>query len=121
MACATITVTDITKTPQNLATLLAGGTLPSGYSIVPTKGIAPPALIGSTVAYLSIQADPSNGGTNVYKGDENVANNDSCQGKVLTAGATDVQQMYPMTVNLNEIYLTASANNAKINIEVHWA
>lgn len=120
MNSATITVTDITKTPRNLSDLLSNGS-GGGYTVVPAKGIFTPLTITATVSYLSIQASYTNGGTIVYKGDENVKNNGTRQGKELLAGDTDVQQASPYIVNLNEVFLMASANGAIINVEVHNA
>lgn len=136
MQCATITVTDITQKPQNLMTLLSQGNQP-GYTVVPAGGIsgkttggglagdsALPATVGmiGSVSYLSIQASVTNsGGQTIYKGDENVATNGSCQGKELAAGTIDAIQGMERAVNLAEVYVTASANGAKFNVEWHYA
>ncbi len=120
MNSCTITVTDITKTPRNLYDLLSNGS-GNGYTVAPTKGIFAPLTIIGSVAYLSIQASYNNGSTIIYKGDESVANNGTRQAKELKAGDTDVQQAYSYSVNLNEVFLTASANGGVVNVEVHYA
>jgi hypothetical protein len=120
MNSATITVTDITQTPRNLSDLLQNGS-GKGYTVVPSSGIFKPLTIINAVAYLSIQASYTNGGTIVYKGDEDVKTDGSRQAKELHAGDTDVQQAYSYSVYLGEVYLTASANGAIINVEVHYA
>jgi hypothetical protein len=123
MFAVTITITDRTQTPQNLYTLITKGSQ-TGYTVAPAAGIAPSNLTQSQtgcVSYLSIQASYKNGGTTVYKGDENVKNDGSRQAKELNAGDTDVQQAYSYSTNLNEIYLTASANAAVVNVEFHYA
>ena len=121
MAVATITITDITQKPLNLYTLLTQNSTP-GYTVVPAAPLSAniPGMVAG-VAYLSVQASYNNGGTVVYKGDANVKTDGSRQAKEMVAGDTDVSQAYPFTVNLNEIYITASANGAKVNLEAHHA
>jgi hypothetical protein len=77
-----------------------------------------PILIAS-VTYLSIQASYTNAGTIVYKGNAGVKTDGTCQAKELAAGDTDVQQAPDYSTNLNDIYITASANGAVVNVEVH--
>jgi hypothetical protein len=123
MFAATITITDITKPVQNLYTLLSQGSQP-GYTVAPAAGFQPSNLTQSqvsAVAYLSVQASYLNAGTIVYKGDENVKSDGSRQSKELAAGDTDVQQAYSYSTYLYEIYLSASANGARINVEIHYA
>jgi hypothetical protein len=115
----TVTITDTTQTPQSIYNLLTKPNLP-GYTVVPAVAANPnvPTLTAS-VTYLSIQASYGNGGTVVYKGDQGVKNDGTRQAKELIAGDTDVQQAVQYSVNLNLIYLTASANGAKVNVESH--
>jgi hypothetical protein len=120
MNSCTITVTDITQKPRNLYDLLSTGS-GAGYTVAPAVGIFPKLTIIGCVAYLSIQASYTNGGTVVYKGDEDVKTDGSRQAKELHAGDTDVQQAYSYSVYLGEVYLTAGANGAIINVEVHYA
>jgi hypothetical protein len=115
---ATITITDITQPAQNLFTLLSKGSMP-GYTVVPNGGIITPMTLIGGVSYLSVQASLSNSAI-VYKGDEKTANDGSRQGKEMPAGSADVIQGLPTSVNLQEIYLRASANGAKINVEIHY-
>ena len=117
---ATITVTDITKTPRSLQDILSKGS-GGGYTVVPSAGSTVALSFIAGCSYLSVQASYKNGAAIVYKGDDNVKTDGSRQSKELSAGDTDVQQAYPYSVNLNEIFLTASANNAVINVEVHYA
>jgi hypothetical protein len=118
MNSATITVTDNTQSPRNLYDLLSTGS-GKGYTVVPSAGIFPALTIISTVSYISIQASYKNGSAVVYKGDEKVKNDGTRQGKEMVAGDTDVEQAYPSSASLLDIYLTASANGAVINVEVH--
>lgn len=120
MTTATITVIDYTQPAQSLFTLLSQGSKP-GYTVVPTGGIAPALTMIGDVSYLSIQASYGNSGQVVYKGDENTQNDGTRQGKELRAGDTDVMQAYPKSVNLNEVYLRASANGAIVNVEIHYS
>lgn len=120
MNSATITVTDITQKPRSLSDLLQNGS-GAGYTVAPTGGIFKPINAINAVAYLSIQASYTNGGTTVYKGDEDVKTDGSRQAKELKPGDTDVQQAYSYSVHLGEIFLTANANGAIINVEVHYA
>lgn len=117
---ATITVADYTKPAQNLFNLLSQGNL-TGYTVVPTTGIMPALTAIANVSYLSIQASYKNGSIVLYKGDENTANDGSRQGKEMLAGDTDVSQAYPYSVNLNEIFVRASANGGVFNVEIHFA
>ena len=131
MPCATITVTDKTKTPASLQTLLAQSMQPQafpsgdtqtgvpGYSVVTVaagRGFA--QLAG--VAYLSLQFDPSNSGMKGYVGDEGVTNNGTLQGKTMLPGDVDVHQGHSYVVHLGEIFITADTNNAVWNIEWHY-
>src|SRR6267154_598435 len=120
MNCATITITDITKPAQSLYTLLSVGSQP-GYTVSPAGGIFPAISIIGSVSYLSVQASPTNSTQTVYKGDENTKTDGSLQGKEMAAGSTDVIQAYPHQVDLNTTFLRASANGAKINVEVHYS
>ena len=119
MASATITITDITKPPQNLYDLLTLPNLP-GYTVSPAPVANPnvPTLTAS-VTYLSLQASYLNTTQTVYKGDSGVKTDGSRQSKELIAGDTDVQQAVQYSVNLRLIYITASANGAKVNVESH--
>ncbi len=132
MPCATITVTDKTKTPASLQTLLgqsmqpqanpSGNTLTgvAGYSVVVT-GAGRGFELQSAVAYLSIQFSVQNSGMIGYIGDENVANNGTQQGKELLPGDVDVHQAYSYSVHLGEVFITANTNNAIFSIEWHYA
>src|SRR5208282_2095486 len=120
MPSCTITISDITKPAQSLAALLSQGSLP-GYTVAPPGGIIPALTLINGVSYLSCQASYTNGTQTVYKGDENTKTDGTRQGKEMEAGDTDVQQAYPYTVNLNEIYLRASANGAVVNVEIHYS
>jgi len=119
MACVTITITDTTQPAQNLLTLLQKGSAP-GYTVQSSgQGSLGASLstIGE-VSYLSIQSSPRNSNT-VYKGDENVKNNGTWQGKEMQPGDVDVQQGYPRAIYLGEVFLAAAANGAIINVEYH--
>src|ERR1700734_1494143 len=118
LAVATITITDNTKTPQSLYNLLTQPNLP-GYTVVPSPPSSPnvPTLTAS-VCYLSIQASYTNSAT-IYKGDSGVKTDGTRQAKEMFPGDVDVQQAVQYSVNLNEIYITASANGGKVNVEVH--
>ena len=118
LAVATITITDNTQKPQNLYDLLTKANL-AGYSVVPPPAVSAnvPTLIAS-VCYLSIQASYANAAT-IYKGDSGVKTDGTRQAKEMLPGDTDVQQAVQYAVNLNEIYITASANGGKVNVEVH--
>lgn len=121
MPAATIKITDITQQAQNIFNLLTTPSLP-GYTVTPTPGEYTPSLtMTGCVAYLSVQASYTNGGSIVYEGDANVKANGTLQGKELAAGDTDVHQAYSYSVNLNEIYLMANTNGALINLEWHYA
>lgn len=119
MPVATITITDVTQKPQNLYDLMTKPNLP-GYSVVPAPAANPNVpILTASVNYLSIQASYTNTSQIVYKGDQGVKNDGSRQAKELLAGDTDVQQAVQYSVNLNLIYVTASANGAKVNVESH--
>lgn len=120
MFSATIVISDITQPAQNLFTLLTKGSQP-GYTVAPAAGNTPAISMIGSVAYLSLQASYTNGAAIVYKGDENTKTDGSRQAKEMLAGDTDVQQAYSYSTNLNEIYLRASANGARINVEYHYA
>lgn len=119
MAVATITITDVTQPPQSIYNLLTKQNL-AGYTVVPIPPSTPavPTLTAS-VCYLSLQASYGNTTQTVYKGDSGVKTDGSRQAKEMLAGDTDVQQAVQYSVNLNEIYITASANGAKVNVESH--
>lgn len=122
MTVFTITVSDITKTVQSLATLLAGGTI-AGYSIAPS--IASKSVLGAPgvltqAQYISLQSSYQNGTKKIYKGDENVKTDGTCQAKEMAAGDVDVMTAGLYALSLNEIYITASANGAICNVEVHY-
>jgi hypothetical protein len=121
MTGATITVTDITKAAQSLLSLLSKGSQP-GYTVAPAAGFASYSSwsIMGDVSYCSIQSSPSNSAT-VYKGDEFVATDGSRQCKEMQAGDVDVIQAKDRAVHLGEIYITASANGAKVNVEIHYS
>lgn len=121
MPSATITITDITQTPQSIYNLLTKPSLP-GYTVVPAVPATPTPtvpILTASVTYLSIQASYTNGSKVVYKGDQGVKTDGSRQSKELIAGDTDVQQAVQYSVNLNVIYITASANGAIVNVESH--
>src|SRR6266436_4350894 len=97
MPCATITVTDTTKTPQSLQALLgqsmqpqanpSGNTLTgiAGYSVV-VSGAGRGFALQSTVAYLSIQFSTKNAGMTGFVGDEGVTTNFTLQAKEMLPG-----------------------------------
>lgn len=117
----TVTITDRTQTPRNLADLWVNGS-GGGYTVVGNRGLVNPAPAALSVGYLSIQASYGNSSTIVYEGDENVKNDGSRQAFEMANGDTDVSQMPGQTcINMNEIYITASANNAKINVRFRYA
>lgn len=118
MPAITITVTDITKPVQSIGTLASKGSQP-GYTVAPAIGVTTAISAIFSVSYLSIQASYTNGATIGYKGDSNVKTDGSLQAKELLAGDTDVQQAFQYSTNINEIYLTASANGEKFNVEYH--
>lgn len=120
MFAATITITDITQPGRSLYDLLTTGS-GTGYTVSPAAGIKREISMVGGVSYLSLQASYLNGAAIVFKGDENTATDGSRQAKEMAAGDTDVSQAYPYSVNLQEIYLRASANNAKINVEIHYS
>jgi len=131
MACATVTITDITQPVQSLFTLLGEAMQPSatglaGYTVrrwssQPTlQSGAGFAMLGSVV-YVSVQASPSNGAAIVYKGDAQVRTDATLQGKEMAAGDTDVMQANAQVAHLAEIFITASANGAKVNLEWYSA
>jgi hypothetical protein len=119
MTSATVTITNINATPRNLFDLLTNGT-GNGYTVVPATGPFLPINGIAGVSYCSVQSSYTNGGVTVYKGDEKVANNGTRQSKEMQPGDTDVMQASMYSVNLNEIFLMASANGAIINVEVHY-
>ncbi len=132
MPCATITVTDITKTPQSLQALLgqsmqpqanpSGNTLTgvAGYSVI-VSGAGHGFALQSGVSYLSIQFSNKNSGMKGYVGDEGVKTDGTFQGKELLPGDVDVHQAYSYSVHLGEIFLAADTNNAVFNVEIHYA
>ena len=115
----TVTITDHTAAGRSIADLVQNGS-GTGYTVAPTKKF--PLLMASKVSYLSIQASAANGASTViYKGDENTANDGSCQGKELAPGVIDVIQGIEIAVHLGEVYCRASADSLKFNVEIHWA
>ena len=120
MFAATITITDITQPGRSLYHLLTTGS-GAGYTVAPSDGINEEISMVGGVSYLSIQASYGNGQTIIYKGDERVANDGSRQAKEMAAGDTDVSQAYPNSVNLREIYVRASVNGGKFNVECHYS
>jgi hypothetical protein len=119
MATLTVTVTDITQPVPSLYTLATQGSQ-TGYTCVPSSPPETPALTeNAEVAYLSVQASNLNGAKVVYKGDRSVLANGTRQGLELEAGQVNVMMMYPRVGNLNQIYVTASANGAIFNVEWH--
>ena len=115
----TVTITDFTVAGRSVFDLLKNGS-GSGYTVLPANRNLPISAL-ARVSYLSVQASTGNSTTVVYKGDENTANDGTCQGKEIAAGAVDVEQARENAVHLGEIYLRANGNNAKINIEIHYA
>ena len=111
----TVTITDHTKPARNLYDLATNGS-GTGYTVV---GGLSPLNIGASVCYLSIQASYGNSSTIIYKGNASVANDGSAQEKEMQAGDVDVQQAVQFSVSLNEIYVRASADNGKFNVESH--
>jgi hypothetical protein len=119
MPAITITITDITQPAQNLYTLITKGSQ-TGYTVKPASPAASVAITEiSEVSYLSIQASKTNGSKIVYKGDQGTANDGTQQGLELAAGDTNIMQMYPRVVYLQQIYLRANTNGAIANVEFH--
>lgn len=120
MTSATITITDITQPVASLHKLLENGNLNGanpGYTVAPAGGFGKLVTWGD-VSYCSLQSSPSNTAT-VYKGDENVKTNGTLQSKEMQPGDVDVIQSYSRAVSLHEIYITAQADGAKVNVEIH--
>ncbi len=117
----TVTITDNTKPVQSLYTLLSSGSQ-AGYTVAPSPVKATSLTFQARVRYLSIQASVANSNsTYIYTGDENLKADGTCQGKELSPGTIDVDQCDQNAVHLGEIFITASQNGLKANIEVHWA
>jgi hypothetical protein len=119
MPCMSITINS-PSAAVDLYTLLFEGSKP-GYVCNPASGLNPPDPIGTVagmVAYLSVQADPTNtAGTYVYKGDSRVSS--TCKGKALGVGVIDEQSSDYNALHLREIYLLASASGVVANVEFH--
>jgi len=130
--CATVTVTDITQKPRSIWDLLINGS-GAGYTVAPssTGGQNPSGPLGAFqniqfiggFSYLSIQASPGNAnGQNILVGDEGLVNSGAQQGKELTPGTIDVHQSSGnLSVHAQELYITATQNNLKANLEWHYA
>lgn len=90
---------------------LINGTLTTGVTRNPTTATRP----GQTrnVDRLILQADPTNGGSNVAYGDNTIAT-DGTSGRVMLAADIDVFQGPPCEP-LNK-YIAVSANGTKLNI-----
>lgn len=118
MPCATITFTDITQPALDLYTLLTATSTP-GYSV---NGQVQALTTLSRVSYLSVQASPTNASNQyVYKGASDTGNSGSKQGKELSPGTIDVIQGIENAAYLNQIYLRASQNNLKANVEWYYS
>lgn len=121
MIAATITITDITKTPLSLAQLLQAGATTTGYTVVVNgngSNLGTPSIF-TTCSYLSIQASNGNTTTVIYIGGPTVKTDGSVQSRELLKGETVTYQPSQLSINLQELYLTASANTGKVNIEAH--
>ena len=115
MASLKVTITDITKGPFNVWTLFQGGTI-TGITLAPTTPLVPtPPSSG-----LTIESDPTNGGTSVLYGDGNIGS--TGPGTVLDAGSSITKQLPPTwsaaVAILFKIFIQASANGAIVNLEV---
>jgi len=119
MPCATITFTDITQPALDLFTLLTASTTP-GYSVA--GGQLDTKTLLSRVSYLSIQASPSNASNqNVLKGDKDTGSAGTRQGKELAPGIIDTIQGIENAGFLNQIYLRATQNALKANVEWYYS
>ena len=112
MANISVTITTLASGPFNVAQLFAGNTYANAVSILPASPVKPP----SKPNYLSVQADPANGGANVIVGDKNILNTGTTAGKKLQAGTTDVQQG-SSTPALAQRWVTADTSGAIVHIE----
>jgi hypothetical protein len=114
----TVTITNKVNGPFQLSALLNVGSA-TGVTVAPAAGYS---TARTSARYVSLQSDPTNGASKVFKGDANTANDGSRQGKVLLAGDVDVEPTaHVEDVDLNSIYVNTDTNGAKINIEVHYA
>ena len=115
MASLKVTITNTANGPFNVWTLFQGGTI-AGATLAPTTPIVPSAPSSS----LIVQADPSNGGTNVYYGDADIGT--SGPGEVLQAGSSLTKPLSPTwsiaASTLAKGYIQTSANGAIVNLEV---
>lgn len=115
MASVKVTITNTANGPFNVWTLFQGGTI-AGATLAPTTPLIPSAPSSG----LTIQSDPSNGGTSVYYGDQNIGT--TGPGEVLDAGSSITKQLPPTwsaaATILAKLYIQASANGAIVNLEV---
>jgi len=117
MPSMTITITDTTQAVQNLYTLAFTSPAPTGYTVVLNDVSA--SLPGiATLDYLAISASYSNGGNIGYVGGSKTKADGSNQARELAAGdVLQYQKGYSPTISLQSIYLSASANTTKFNVE----
>lgn len=112
MANISVTITTLASGPFNVAQLFAGNTYSGAVSILPASPVKPP----SKPNYLSVEADPANGGTNIIVGDKNILYTGTTAGKKLQAGTTDVIQG-PQCPALAQRWVTADTTGAIVHIE----
>jgi hypothetical protein len=121
MPSMTVTVTDYTAAGASLADLAFGASTPTGYTVTKSDvegNIGGNSTGPTSVDYLAIQASYTNGGTKVYEGGSQVANDGTNQARELLAGDIKEYQKgtYP-TIVLGQIYVRASASDAIFNVE----
>ena len=111
----TVEITDHTAAAQDLATLFKQGSQ-TGYTVVPSVDRTG-QLIPTTFGYRSVQASAGNSsGTTIYVGDENTANDGSCQGIELAPGNGWDRDIMTNRAGALGVYVRGSADGVKFNV-----
>lgn len=119
MAAATafsLTITDITKGPFSLYTLLSTGIAPTGITLGTGASITP--YTGEAIAYVSFQ---NVSGGSLYLGDSTLTGSTNMGVSIPTGGVEQIVPSRGGNAWANFIYFNASANTTVINIMVFYA
>lgn len=119
MAAATafsLTITDITKGPFSLYTLLSTGIAPTGITLGTGASITP--YTGKAIAYVSFQ---NVSGGSLYLGDSTLTGSTNMGVSIPTGGVEQIVPSRGGNAWANFIYFNASANTTVINIMVFYA
>jgi hypothetical protein len=115
-SCFTLTITDITKGPFSLYSLLSTGVAPTGITLGTGASITP--YTGKPIAYVSFQ---NVSGGNLYLGDSTLTGSTNMGILIPTGGVEQIVPGRGGNAWANFIYFNASANSTVINVTVFYA